>query len=361
MSQTVQANPRALVESVARILPASAADDFRNLMNAVVLDNLTSLSPGGNLLQPGGPPASGSQPPAGCTIGVTGGSGVWTVSIKDPATAKPNTIWHEVSYSPLLSFTQNVTTLPATTSLSLTVPGSGAQAFFRMRVSFDKKTWSGYQAASVTAVNAGQVESTAMAPAAAFNQTNYGVVNSQASGGNALVTVSGTGGDLTAYPAVRGTTQAIRPSATIVGVTPGSTQFVGWDGQQFQLKPTLASVLSDNLEPVGRVSVVSTAAPTLPTIVPIISGGQIVGYNVTDGGAGASQPYTLTLGSVGGGSGATFGPQTIVAGVLIAVAPGNPGVSYSGGTTVTASGGQGGAISGGGTATGGNGGRLTAV
>lgn len=360
MNQTVQANPQALVESVARNLPPNAKDDFRNLM-AVVIDNLTSLSPGGNLVQAGGAQQGSSAAPAGANFTVDGANGVFSVAFIDPSTAKPNTIWHELSYSPIVSFTQNVTTQSPTTNATASIPAPGQSFFFRMRVSFDKKTWSAYQLLSTTAVDAGLTESGAMAPGAAFNQTNFAEVNSAAAGGSAEVTISGTGGLLTSYAAIRGTTQATRPSATVVGVTPGSEQFVGWDGSEFQLKPTLASVLADGLEPVGKVSVVSTAVPTLPVIHPIISGGGIVGYDVVNGGAGASQPYTLTIAD-GPGSGATAGLQTIVAGILISVAPGNAGHSYDGSTTVAASGGSGGGgTPGGGTAVGGNGGRMTAV
>ena len=111
------------------------------------------------------------------------------------------------------------------------------------------------------------------------------------------------------------------------------------------------------------MSVVSTAVPTLPTIAPVVIGGYIIGFNIISGGAGASEPYDLAFGSVGGGSGASFGAQTITNGVLTFIAPGAPGNGLSsGGTTVTASGGAGGGgQSGGGTAQGGNGGRLTAV
>lgn len=362
MSQTVQANPRALIESIARTLPSSAQEDFRNLLG-VVVDNLTTLSPGGNLLQPGGAQPGSSAPPAGVIFSVSGANGAFAVAMTDPATAKPNTIWHEISYGPLVSFTKNVTTLAPTTNSTANIPAPGQSFFFRLRSSFDKQTWSAYQLASTAVIDAGLVESSAMAPAAAFNQTNYGEVNSQASGGSAAVTVSGTGGPLTSYPAVKGATQVIRPSATIVGVAPGSEQFVAWDGSGFLLKPTLASVFADDLEPVGKVSVVSTAVPTLPVINPIISGGGIVGYDVVSGGSGASQPYTLTITDPGGpGTGATAGAQTIVAGVLISVAPGNAGHLYDGSTIVTPSGGSGGGgTTGGGTAAGGNGGRMTAV
>lgn len=363
MSQAIQANPAALVESVARNLPPSARDDFRNLLNQIILANLTAFTPGGNLLQIGGPKASSSAPPTGVTHSVTGANGVATVAIANPSSAKSSPIWHEISYSPLKSFTQSVTTLPPTTATNVTIPQSGVSAFYRLRSSFDKKTWSNYQfpTSGPVAVDAGLVEATAMTPGAAFNQTNFAVVNSEASGGAAVVTISGVGGSLTPYTAVRGTTQAQRPSGAIAGIAPLSNQFIGWDGKQFHAKPTLAAVLADNLEPVGKVNVVSTATPSLPVITPIVTGGQILGFNVVSGGSGANQPYALTFGSVGSGTGATFGAQTIVGGVLIAIAPGNPGQTYSGGTTVTASGGSPGGSPGGGTAIGGNGARMTAV
>lgn len=359
MTQTVQANPETLVESVARHLPPSASEDFRLLMKTVILANLTSLSPGGNLLQIGGPSAGGSNAPVGVSHSVIGANGQYSVSISNPSSPQGNQIFHEVSYSPLKSFTQNPTTMPATTATNIQIPSPGTSFYFRIRSSFDKKTWSNYQSASSSPISAGLVGADATSAGGAFNQTNFAEVNSQASGATAAVTISGTGGLLTSYTAVKGDTQQVRPSATIVGVPASSEQFVGWDGDTFTLKPTLAAVLSDHLEPVGKVSVVSTSPPSVPTITPIISGGGVVGFNVTDGGAGASQPYTLTI--TGTGTGATAGQQTIVNGVLLSVAPGNAGSGYGGGTTVTASGGAGGGSQGGGTAVGGNGGRMSNV
>ena len=364
MSQTVQANPRALVENVARNLPPDAADDFRNLMNEIVLGNLTALSPGGNLIKAGGSQPGSSAPPQGVGFSVSGANGVFTVTITPPASAKASTVWYEISYGPLASFTQGVTTMAPSSSLSASIPAPGVSAFFRLRASFDKQSWSAYQLASTAAINAGLVVAEAMASAAAFNQTNYAEVNSQAVGSSAIVTIGGTGGPLTSYTAVKGGTKLVMPSATIVGVAPGSEQFVAVTGDpQFVLKPNLASVFDNGLSPVGKVSVVSTAIPTLPTIHPIIAGGGIVGFDVVDGGAGASQPYTLSISDPGGpGAGATAGTQTIVAGVLVSVAPGNAGHDYDGNTIVTPSGGSGGGGQpGGGTAAGGNGGRLTAV
>jgi hypothetical protein len=361
-SPTIQANPRSLIESMARNMPASAQDDTRQLLT-LLLQNVTALAPGGNLLTIGGTQKNAAATPSGVSFQVAGQNGTYTVTITDPSTAKPGTIWHEISYSPLVSFTQNVTTLDATTATSVTVAAPGATNYFRLRVSYDRVNWSGYQVLSTTPVQAGLVQASSMAPAAAYNQTNFATVNSQAAGSAAIVTVSGTGGALTAYAAVKGANQTLQPSATVVGVTPGSNQFVGQDGTTglYELRPTLASVLTDNLTPVGKVSVVSTAVPRLPTIVPIVQSGGVLGFDVTDGGAGASEPYTLAFGNYGPGSGATFGVQTIQNGVLLSVAPGNAGRNYPDTTTVLASGGQGGGVAGGGTASGGNGGRLSNV
>ncbi len=332
---------------------------MRQLLTSVV-HNLTSLSPGGNLLEIGGAQSNASKPPAGVTHSGRGGSAQYTVAINNPPTPQGTQIYHEVSFSPLKSFTQNVTTVPVTTDTTIPIPSPGGNFFFRLRSSFDKKTWTPYQLSSTSSIKAGLVSSSATSSGGAFNQTNFAEVNSQASGGSAAVTVSGVGGLLSAYTAVKGQAQQVRPSATIVGVTPQSTQFVGFDGSSFTLKPTLAAVLSDDLEPVGRVSVVSTAPPTPPVITPIVTAGSVLGYHVVSGGSGATQPYVLTV-TGGGGTGATTGQQTIVGGVLISVAPGDAGTGYGGGTSVTVSGGGPSGTPGGGTAQGGNGGRMTNV
>ena len=91
MTQTIQSNPQALIESVARVLPPSAQEDFRNLLS-VVMDNLTAQAPGGNLLQQGGAQQGSSAPPVGVTFAVDGANGVFSIAFVDPPTAKPNTI-----------------------------------------------------------------------------------------------------------------------------------------------------------------------------------------------------------------------------------------------------------------------------
>ncbi len=254
MTQTVQANPKALIESVVKGLPAHSQDDARNLLTTV-LDNLTALSPGGNLLQPGGIKSGSSAAPVGVAHTVTGANAAFNVAITNPASSSPQPIYHEVSYGPLASFTQGVTTMPPTTATSVSIPAPGAKAFFRLRSSYDGVNWSPHQLSSTSPIAAGLVSSSAISNGATFNQTNYAVVNARAAGSGSSISVSGTGGPFTPYTAVKGPVQQTRPSATIVGLAESTDQFVGWDGNQFQLRSTLAATLPDNLEPVGKVTI----------------------------------------------------------------------------------------------------------
>jgi hypothetical protein len=104
------------------------------------------------------------------------------------------------------------------------------------------------------------MSSAAIEPGATFNQTNYAEVNSPSTGTGEEITISGSGGLLSSYTAVKGSVQTVRPSATIINADSGTDQYVGWDGGQYQTKSTLASVLADNLEPVGKVTVGSGTA-----------------------------------------------------------------------------------------------------
>src|SRR5579859_1198053 len=258
MSQTIQAQPRSWVESIVRRLHPGAQEDARQFFT-LILDNLTSLSPGGNLLQPGGPQAGSSAPPAGVSHKVEGANAQFSVSIANPPNAK-TAIYHELSYSPLASFTKDVTTMPPTTNTTIQIPSPGGTFHFRLRSSFDKKTWTNYQMSSVHPVEAGLIGSDATSPGATFNQTNYAMVVSSATGPSARVDISGPSGLFTPYTAVKGAKQSLRPSATIFGNGLSSSQFVGWDGTQYRLAPTLAEVLSNDLEPVGAITLGSSQA-----------------------------------------------------------------------------------------------------
>lgn len=358
---STSANPIAFsaeIESIRAQMPEGVSEDFRVFAEGLV-NAIQQISPNALRLNAVGTTATQSTP-SGISMRVTGSNGVYTIAI-DNGNQNNRTVWHEISYSTSKIFTSNVTVMPVTTATSLTVNDAGATYYFRRRSSFDQVNWSAYTLASTSSVSSGLVSSSATAAGAAFNQTNYGVVSSSASGSTADVEISGANGPLTSLVAVKGQNLSVLPSATISNVPAGSTQFVAWNGSNYVLRPTLAAVLADNLTPIGKVSVVNAGTPRLPTIVPIVQGGGIVGYDVTDGGEGATGNYTLTLGNAGSGTGATFGTQTIVNGVLISVAAGNAGRNYSGSTTVAASGGVGSGTPGGGTAAGGNGGRMTAV
>ncbi len=349
------------IESVARQLPHGAQEDWRQIAQTIV-QNLLAVAPGGQLLTAGGATSGSSATPKGVSLSVSGANGGYAIKLTNPASAAGRTVWHRVSYSTVRGFGSDVTVLPVTSATSIGVPLPGQTLFFQVESSFDQSSWSAPVPASSAAIASGLVSSAAISDATALNQTNYGVVTSAAVGSTAEVSISGAAAPLTSVPTMKGPTERILPGATVLGVTPGSSQFTAWDGGGYVLRPTLAGVLrDDSLVPIGAVSVVETGVPELPTVVPIITGGAVVGYDVTDQGNGVTGPLDLVVSDAGGGTGATTGTQTIVAGKLISVAPGNAGSGYSGATVVTASGGINPGTPGGGTAVGGNGGRLTAV
>jgi hypothetical protein len=360
---TVPPNDFQLIESIVNQMAPKAQEDARSLFQGwskqiATVSQTVGVTQGAN-------PQNTAVPPQ-AALAVSAVNAAVNVTITPPELPQPATLWHEVSYSTIKGFTSGVTTLEPTTSTSLVLNLPSFTGFFRLRSSLNKQVWNNYVLHGQTAVSSGLVSSAATNDSGAFNQTNLGIVTSVAIGATAAVQVQGAGAPLSSMVTLQGQKQSIFPGATIIGVAPGSTQFVGAIIDPFPkiprylLRPTLGSLIDDGITPVGVVSVVTTGTPTPPTIVPIFgAGGSIIGYNVTFGGVGAVAPYTLTLGSVGGGTGATFGDQTIVAGVLESVAPGNPGSGYSGGTTVTATGGDiAPGSSGGGTARANNQGRL---
>lgn len=257
---TIQSDVMARVESIARRLHPDAAEDFRVLMSEIFLPNLQAALPGGNLITPGGAKAGSSAPPTGVSHSVAGANAQYTVSIANPTNVGGRPIWHEISYSPLKSFTRGVVTQEPTTQTTVQIPSPGGSFAFRLRSSFDKVSWSPYQYSTTTPVDAGYVESSALSRASALNQSNFAVVNSQSFGGLVGVTVNGIGGNFTPYIAVRGGVQSIRPSATIIGPFVAGSQMVTWDGAQFHLASTVAEALSDDNEPVGHVQVGSGTA-----------------------------------------------------------------------------------------------------
>jgi hypothetical protein len=353
---TTPPNDFALIESIVNSLPTSSQADARNLFESwskqiATVSAATGTTQGAN--------QQNAAPPPQPSLSVAGANGAFALTITPPSLPQPATLWYRISYSTVKGFTSGVTTLEPTTSTSMVLNLPGASLFFEVEASFNKQVWSQAVLASQSATSAGLVSSAATAAAASFNQTNLGVVTSRAVGSTVVAEISGADSPLSSLTALKGAAQTVLPGASIVGVTPATTQYVGWTGDDYELRPTLAGVLRDGITPIGKFSAVGTGVPVLPTITPIVSGGQIIGYNVTAGGSGAGADYTLTLATTGGGTGATFGPQTITGGVLISVAPGNPGTGYSGGTTVVVSGGIFPGVEGGGTALATTNGRLT--
>lgn len=330
----------------------------------VLLQNILQAIAG--LQQATGTPAATSKtnisaPPQG-SLAATGANGVFSLGIAPAPTNPPSVQWHRISYSPVKGFTSGVTVMEPTTATQINLNLPGAQYFFKLESSFNKTVYNRPVLHGQQPVASRLVSSAATESAPAFNQTNLGIVSSVAVGGVAVVSVAGAGTSHGSVPAIKGLAQSILPGATVIGAEPGSTQYVGYDQDErnYVMQTNLFNVFGDRITPVGKVSVVGTGTPTLPVITPVNSFGYIIGYDVVSGGSGASEPYTLTFGSVGGGAGAVPGAQTIVGGVLIGIAPGSPGNgSYAGGTTLTASGGSGGGAPGGGTAQGNTNGRLT--
>jgi hypothetical protein len=356
---TTNANEFELIESVANTLPPAAREDFRTLMQGwsgqlATLNTSTGNTPAGNTGNIATPPA-----PA---FSVSGANGVFSWKVTPPVLTAQGYLWYEISYSTVKGFTSNVTTLDATTATAGTINLPNASLFFRVRASLNRTVWSAYTLASQSAISSGLVSSGATSNGGAFNQTNFGIVTSQAVGSAAVVEVQGASGSLSSMVAVKGSTEQIQPAAAIVNVPFGTTQFVGYQQSKnaYKLGPTLASVLDDETTPVGAVSVVGSGTPTLPVVTLVVQNGYIVGATWTgDNGLSAIPQFVINDAT---GSGAKIEGTGVSGGHLQGIRVINSGDGhYSAHPTVIASGGISGGTTGGGTITGGNGGRLTAV
>lgn len=346
-----------LIESV-----AAGNEDMRNLLYAFYnQDTLLNKATGNSQVDP----ASGAQQsqaatPVAGTIAVSGANGTYQVSIANAAQSGVNTaIYNEVSYSPIKSFGQSVTVLPASTATTVTVPNPGQSLFFRFRSSFDRQNWNSYTLAATTPISSNLQSSAASENNVSLNQSNYAYVDSVSVGATADVRVYGAAGPYNGYTKNLGGVESPRPSATIVNAAHNSTQIVAYDGEQFQIASTLPGVFSDTFEPVGQVSVVGSGSPTLPVVTPILSAQHLIGATFTPG-SGLTQPPTLTVSDTGGGTGAVI-LAIIAGGVMTGYDIQAAGENYTGATIITATGGVFSGATGGGTASGGNGGRLTKI
>lgn len=306
-----------------------------------------------------------SAAPAPSKLSAVGANGQITVSIALPqqATGAPQNaskavIYQEISTSSVANFTSGVFTYPLTTTTSMTIAAPGQTLWLRLRSSADQKTFNAYQVFGPVA--AGLQTSAATNPNLPLCQSNFATVDSIAAGGSATVRIYGSSGGVgTSWPSILGGNSKVIPAGTILNVPYGSNGFVAWDGSKYQFKAGLTQTFPDSWTPAGAVSVISNGAGlVLPLITPVITGGHIIGYDVTNGGNDITGPLSFTIVDSGGGSGATVGPATVSGGVLQSLGTGNPGALYTGATTVTATGGISGGVGGGGGPQGSNNGRL---
>lgn len=201
-----------------------------------------------------------AAPPQGA-IDVQGANGAFNYSITPAPQDNPSVLYHQVSYSPVKGFTNGVVTLPWSTSTSGSVNVPGQNMFFRMKSSYNKVVANQPVLHGQSSVSSGLVSSEAMANGAAFAQTNLATVTSSQQSGTAAIIIQGAGGTLTSAVALKGGKQSILPPATIIGNALGSNNFVGYDGRDYVVKPTLGAVLEDSLTPVGKVVVPGQTTP----------------------------------------------------------------------------------------------------
>jgi hypothetical protein len=201
-----------------------------------------------------------ATPPQGA-ISVAGSNGAFNYAITPAPTTNAGVLYHEVSYSPNKGFANGVQTLPVSTSTSGVVNAPGQNMFFRVRSSYNKSVFNQPTLHGQTAVSSGLISSAAIANGAALAQTNLATVTSSQPSGTASIIVQGAGGTLTSAVALKGGVQSVLPPATIVGNALGSNNFVGYDGSNYVVKPTLGAVLLDNLTPVGKVIVPGQTTP----------------------------------------------------------------------------------------------------
>lgn len=247
-------DPRSLIESAV----AGNKEDMRRLLLAFTDQHeLHNQSTGTNWLNPTSSvqKPSTTPPPAASTV-ANGANGTIAVQITNPSQAARATIYHEVSYSTVKNFSQDVTTLPASPSGFVTIPAPGQAPFIRVRSSYDGSTWNSHQLIQNSAVNAGLQSSAASEPGTVLNNWNFATVSAQGAPGEVpVIRVYGPNGPYSGYTAGRGSTQVTRPSATILNSSFKQSQIVAYDGKNFQLSPSLAGAMKDNWEPVGQALV----------------------------------------------------------------------------------------------------------
>jgi len=312
-------------------------------------------------------PRKAAGPPGQSQLSVTGANGSFTVQITlpqqasgsaAPTNAANQPIYQEVSSSTVPNFSIGVVTYPLSTGTSFIFANPGATLYWRLRSSYDQKTFNNYSTQSGP-VAAGLQTSAAINPNIPLSQGNFATVDSIAAGGSATVRIYGSGGVGTSWTSILGSNSKVIPAGTILNVTYGSTGFVAWDGSKYQFKAGLTQTFPDTWLPVGKVSVIASGAGLVLPVVHLVlgTGGAVLAWNVISGGTDLTADVTLAI-VTSTGAGANPGAQTISGGVLQSIAPGNPGANYAGGDTVNVSGGVAAGVGGGGGPVGSNAGRL---
>ena len=280
-----------------------------------------------------------SEPPPPSGLSVTGANGQFNVAITLPQQAGGSIapIYQELSSSTVANFSTGVTTYPLSTNTSYVFPNPGASLYWRLRSSYDQKTFNGYQA-QPGIVNAGRQTSSATENNVSLNQSNFATVDSVAAGAKATVRIFGSGGVGTSWSRILGENSQVFPAGTILNIAYGSNLYVAWDGTRYQVVPSLTQTFPDGWVPVGKVSVIANGSGlVLPTFKAIVSSGAIVAIQILTAGNGLTTAPTLTI-TDSSGTGATAA-ATINAGAVIGVTVTNAGSGYSSSPTVTASGG----------------------
>ncbi|MDE2102638.1 MAG: hypothetical protein KGL39_35660 [Patescibacteria group bacterium] len=306
-----------------------------------------------------------NAPPPASSFTVTGANGQFNISIVLPQQAGGNRapknptnaqIYQELSSSPVADFSSDVTVYPLSANTQYVFPNPGAALYWRLRSSYDQKTFNGY-ARYGGAVNAGLQSSAATQPNVPLNQSNFATVDSIGAGGAATVRIYGSGGVGSSWPSILGASSKVIPGGTILNVPYSTNAFVAWDGSQYHLKSILTQTFSDGWIPVGNVSVIANGSGlVLPTFKAIVSGGAIVAIQILTVGNGLTSVPVITI-TDSSGTGATA-VCTVNAGSVTGIVVTNSGSGYTSSPTVTASGGVSGGAAGGGGNTGSNGGRL---
>lgn len=348
---------------------AGGNNDLRETLTGVYRE-LTSLyrqTGSGPLVKIDGNKPAFNAPPAKCEFTVTGGNGQFIVSIrlpqqtgggKSPRNATNAPIYNELSSSPNADFSASTVTYPLSVNTSLVFPNPGASLYWRLRSSYDQRTWNSYQVFP-GAVSAGKMSSAASSGNVILNQSNFAIVDSVADGEKAMVRIYGSGGPGTAWARVQGEQSELIPSGSILNVDYGATSYVAWDGSQYRLVPTLTQTFPDSWVPVGKVSVIANGAgAVLPEFKGIIASGAIVALQILNAGNGLTAPPAITI-SDSSGSGAKAA-CTVSGGSITGVTVTDAGSGYSPSPVITASGGISGGAGGGGGPAGSNGGRLYA-